>query len=126
MPYDDPDAADPSMLIGVGVPAAEDSDLEMAYVFAEEFARLGFSERQLLSLFRQPFYAGAHRALETLGEEKIKSIIREALEVWGNLRFVVQDAPQREGLDVPLDSLRFAGNSQPIEKEKEVDHEPSL
>ena len=126
MPYDDPDAADPSMLIGVGVPAAEDSDLEMAYVFAEEFARLGFSERQLLSLFRQPFYAGAYRALETLGEEKIKSIIREALEVWGNLRFVVQDAPQREGLDVPLDSLRFAGNSQPIEKEKEADHEPSL
>ena len=126
MPYDDPDPTDPSMLIGVGVPAAIGSDLEMAYVYAEEFARLGFSERQLLSLFRQPFYAGAHRALETLGEEKIKSIIREALEVWGNLRFVVQDAPQREGLDVPLDSLRSAGNSQPIEKEKGVDHEPSL
>jgi len=126
MPYDDPDPTDPSMLIGVEVPAAEGSDLEMAYVFAEEFARLGFSERQLLTLFRQPFYAGAHRALGTLGEEKIKSIIREALAVWGNLRFVTQDAPQREGLDVPLDSLLSAGNSQPLEKEKEVDHEPSL
>lgn len=125
MPYDDPDPTDPSMLIGVEVPAVEGSDLEMAYVYAEEFARLGFSERQLLSLFRQPFYAGAHRALETLGEEKIKSIIREAIEVWGNLRFVVQDAPKRERLDVPLDSLRFSGNSQPREREKEVDDESS-
>ncbi len=125
MPYDDPDPTDPSMLIGVEVPATEGSDLEMAYVYAEEFARLGFSEQQLLSLFRQPFYAGAHRALGTLGEQKVKSIIREAIEVWGNFRFVVQDAPKQEELDVPLDSLRSAGNSQPREKEKEVDDESS-
>ena len=103
MPYDDPDPTDPSMLIGVEVPAVEGSDLEMAYVYAEEFARLGFSERQLLSLFRQPFYAGAHRALETLGEEKIKSIIQETFQVWGRIQFVDRVAAQETlvSLEIP-------------------------
>ena len=121
MPYDDPDPADPSMLVGVEAPGQADSDLEMAYAFAEEFASLGFSEQRLLSLFHQPFYAGAHRALQTLGEGRIQSIIRETLDVWGSFRFVIHDAPER--FDVSLDSLLPAKLS---EKENEVDHEPSL
>ncbi len=94
MPYDDPDPTDPTMLIGVEAPGDETSDLEMAYVFVEEFVSLGFTRERLLSLFHQPFYAGAHRALRNLGEERIKSIIEEALAVWGNFRFVIHDAPE--------------------------------
>ncbi|MBI4455295.1 MAG: hypothetical protein HY644_05280 [Acidobacteria bacterium] len=104
MPYADPDPTDPTLLVGVEVPAEEDSDLEMAYAFAEEFARLGFSQQRLLSLFRQSFYAGAYRALQRLGEEKISSIIKETLQVWDNFRFVIHDSPER--FDVSLDSLR--------------------
>ena len=88
MPYEDPDPGDPNMLVGVEAPADEGSELEMAYVFAEEFTRLGFSEQRLLALFHHPFYAGANRALRILGEEKIRSIIQESLAIWG--RFQVQ------------------------------------
>jgi hypothetical protein len=110
MPYDEPDPTDPTLLIGVEVPADADSDLEMAYAFAEEFACLGFTEDRLLSLFHEPFYAGAHRALRSLGEEKIGCIIREALQVWASFRFVVHDVP--EGIDVPLDRLQAANPSE--------------
>ena len=41
MPYDDPDPTDPTLLVGVQLPADPAADLEMAYVFAEEFARMG-------------------------------------------------------------------------------------
>ena len=63
----------------------------MAYAFAEEFAALGFDEGRLLALFRQPFYAGAHRALLVLGEEAIATIVRESTAVWGRFRVKVHD-----------------------------------
>ena len=106
MPYDEPDLTDPTILIGVEAPANEDSDAEMAYVFAEEFARMGFSEQRLLALFHHPFYAGAYRTLRVLGEERILSIILETLEIWGRFRPVIVDAPESGALDVSLDVLR--------------------
>lgn len=102
MPYNDPDPKDPTMLVGVEIPAEQDADLEMAYAFAEEFAAMGFSEKRLLSLFHQPFYSAAYRACKNLGEEKIKSVIREALHVWGGSRFVIQE--KRDSLDTSRDS----------------------
>ena len=98
MPYADPDPTDPTILIGVEAPADEDSEVEMAYAFAEEFARMGFSRSRLLSLFHQPYYAGAYRALRHLGEARVEAIVEETLAVWGNLRSVVCDAP--EGFEV--------------------------
>ena len=107
MPFDAPDPEDPTLLIGVELPANEAADLEMAYVFAEEFARLGFSEAQLLSLFRQPYYAGAYRTLRALGERKVREIVRETLRVWGQSRQAVEDAWEtRPEWDVGLESLR--------------------
>ena len=115
MPYDDPDWTDPTILIGVEAPANEDSDAEMAYVFAEEFARMGFSEQRLLALFHQPFYAGAYRTLAVLGEERIRSIIRETLEIWGRCRPVIEDAPESNSPDVSLGSLRPTETSNDTE-----------
>jgi hypothetical protein len=80
------------MLIGVEAPGSPESDAEMAYVFAEEFARMGFSEQRLLAVFHSPFYAGAYRALGALGEQKIRAIIRETLDIWGRLHHGVEDA----------------------------------
>ncbi len=93
MPYDDPGPDDPNLLVGVILPAGEDSVSEMAYAFAEEFAALGFDEERLMTLFRRPFYAGAHRAFEALGEGRIREIVTECVEVWGRFRVVVRDAP---------------------------------
>ena len=120
MPYDDPDPTDPTMLVGVEVPADDGSDLEMAYTFAEEFAGMGFSEQRLLSLFRQPFYAGAYRACRALGEERIRQIIRETLDTWGRFQVVIHDASER--IDVSVDSL-LSTEDRSQDMQNEVDHE---
>lgn len=82
MPYDEPDPGDPTMLVGVALPAEPGAVREMAWVFAEEFARLGLSAARIMSLFRSPFYAGAHRALQVLGEGEVAAIVEECARVW--------------------------------------------
>ncbi len=93
MPYDDPDRSDPNALVGVEVPGDADSSREMAWAFAEEFASLGYGEEQLWRLFANPHYGGAHRALVELGEAEVRRIVRESLDAFGRVRFVVRDAP---------------------------------
>jgi hypothetical protein len=91
MPFKDPDPTDPNMLVGVMLPADAEATREMAYVFAEEFARLGYTRELLLWLFKNPFYGGAHGAYRALGENEILCIIDECLNVWGSIRIRVQD-----------------------------------
>ena len=91
MPYKDPDPTDPNMLVGVMLPADAEATRDMAYVFAEEFARLGYTREQLLWLFRNPYYGGAHGAYRMLGENETLAIIDECLNVWGSIRIRVQD-----------------------------------
>jgi hypothetical protein len=79
------------MLVGVLLPADAEATRDMAYVFAEEFARLGYTREQLLWLFKNPFYGGAHGAYRTLGANEILSIIDECLNVWGSIKISVQD-----------------------------------
>lgn len=86
MPYDDPDPSDPNMLVGVEVPGTAGSTRDMAYVFAEEFARMGFNKMRLLRVFQTPFYAGAHRAYLELGRVEIEEIVDECLGVWGRIK----------------------------------------
>lgn len=88
MPYDDPDPNDPTVLVGVMTPAEADTMTDMAYVFAEEFARLGYDRTHLLWLFKNPFYGGAHGAYQALGEEAIRVIIDECLAAWGRGRLI--------------------------------------
>ena len=102
MPYGEPSPTDPTVLVGVALPADAATDLDMAYVFAEEFARLGFDEERLLRLFQQPFYAGAHRLWQTLGEEMIRSVVRESLEIWGRVRCSERAAPQELRIQLHL------------------------
>ena len=92
MPFKDPDPTDPNMLVGVILPADAEATREMAYVFAEEFARMGYSREQLLWLFKNPFYGGAHGAYRTLGEQETLIIIDECLNVWGNVHVSIHDA----------------------------------
>lgn len=92
MPYKDPDPSDPNMLVGVMLPADAEATRDMAYVFAEEFARMGYSREQLLSLFKNPFYGGAHGAYRSLGESEIMRIIDECLNVWGSVKFSILDS----------------------------------
>ncbi len=80
------EADDPMELLGVLLPAGADAMTEMACVFAEEFAKLGFDERRLLRLFSNPFYAGPHEAYRALGEPVIREIVGECVRAWGRGR----------------------------------------
>jgi hypothetical protein len=91
MPFKDPDPTDPNMLVGVVLPADAEATRDMAYVFAEEFARLGYTREQLLWLFKNPFYGGAHGAYRALGENETLSIIDECLTAWGRAKFSILD-----------------------------------
>ena len=97
MPYDDPDPQDPMMLVGVALHASPEAQRDMAYAFAEEFARLGMRARQIASLFKEPFYAGAHGAYLELGEAEVLRIVDETLRVWGRMRLVDRDGAPAKG-----------------------------
>ena len=106
MPYGDPDATDPMAFVGVALPGGAEAARDMAYVFAEEFARLGYSVERILRLFHTPFYRGAHSAYRALGAEAVREIVRECVGVWGRVRFVDREAEQRgEGL-IPPEATR--------------------
>ncbi len=89
MPYDDPDPTDPTMLVGVVLPSGVEAMRDMAYVFAEEFARIGFDAKGLLDIFRNPFYAGAHQAYRALGEDAVRAVVDECVAVWGRANMVM-------------------------------------
>jgi hypothetical protein len=93
MPYDDPDPSDPTELVGVALPASPQATLDMAYTFAEEFARAGMDEEAILGLFADPFYAGPHRAYRALGDRAVRELVRECVGIWGRAPGRVQDAP---------------------------------
>ncbi len=93
MPYDDPDPTDPQVLVGVVLPSNEEAAREMAYVFAEEFARMGMDAQGVLSLFEDPFYVAAHQIYRALGADAVRGIVEECLAVWGRTAARIQDAP---------------------------------
>ena len=92
MPYDEAAGTDPQELVGVLLPGGPDETREMAYVFAEEFARIGHTGLQILRMFQNPFYAGAHGAYQALGHDAAVMIIDECVGVWGSVRLVDRDA----------------------------------
>ena len=97
MPYDEPAASDPTMLVGVSLPAEPDSLREMAYAFAGEFAFMGHDADYIMRMFRRPFYRGAHEAYRGLGEAEAMRIVDECVNVYGRVRFVVRDAAAHSG-----------------------------
>ena len=86
MPYHEPDPSDPQVLVGVGLPAEAGTMTEMAYVFVEEFCRMGWEAPMILRVFSDPFYSGPHRAYRALGEPALRAIVEECVEVWGRHR----------------------------------------
>jgi hypothetical protein len=91
VPYKETEPDDPMELVGVVLPADAEAMRDMAYAFAEEFVRMGYDKRQLLGVFQNPFYAGAHGAYRGLGEAEILTIIDECLNVWGRSKITVQE-----------------------------------
>ncbi len=74
---------DPMELVGVEIPAGSEAVmLEMASVFAEEFVRMGWPEESILGLFRNPYYAAVHNIWLARGEDEVRRIVRQAIDLW--------------------------------------------
>ncbi len=97
MPYDDPDASDPMALVGVQLPGSLQDAEASCRVFAEEFASLGADAGRLMTIFRDPFYAGPHHAYLALGEERVLEIVRESAAPWAGVRFRDRDTDPETG-----------------------------
>lgn len=83
---------DPMGMVAVGVPEGE-PDL-MAECLIEEYVRLGSSDAQLLALFKNPFFAGAHALYRARGEEHIQAVIARVRQQWGRPRFTTIESTE--------------------------------
>jgi len=66
---------------------------------------MGYSREQMLWLFKNPFYGGAHGAYRALGEEATLTIIDECLNMWGKIRVMVQDVQVVQNVPTPTSFL---------------------
>jgi len=64
---------DPMELVQIYLPEGDPG--AMAECFVEEFIWLGYDIQQLLDLFRNPFYAGAHAIYRSQGEAYVLGLI---------------------------------------------------
>ena len=92
------------MLVGVVLPADAEAMRDMAYVFAEEFARHGLTaESRSSGCSRIPSTAAHMARIERSGETEILAIIDECLAVWGRIRvpFKTFNQFKRDSLSSP-------------------------
>src|SRR5215471_12632715 len=83
MPKDEFDFEDPFELNGMAFLTPEDTTDAMAETFIEEFLRMGYNHKQILTLFRSRHYLGPNMALEKRGELFIRDLIAEVFARWG-------------------------------------------
>lgn|SRR3989338_4463824 len=82
MPHDEFVDEDPMGLVGMVLPA-EPGQLEaMAECFVEEYVRLGWDERRLMTLFVNPLFLATHRIYRQKGEGYVRELIRQVCATW--------------------------------------------
>jgi hypothetical protein len=81
----------------------------MLRVLVEEFARMGCDREQILSLCRNPFYAGLHGLWQQFGEDGLSRRVAAILARSRPWRVSVRESPPPDQL-VQLGSLGSAAN----------------
>ncbi len=71
---------DPMELVGVGLPQGDPD--QMAECLIEEYALLGWDERQLMTLFSRPFFQTTHRIYRDKGEDYVRGLIHKVRDKW--------------------------------------------
>ena len=71
---------DPMELVGVAL-LQEDVDY-MARCLVEEYVLLGWSDKQLMTLFSNPMFQATHRIYQDKGEEYVLSVIQNVRDSW--------------------------------------------
>ena len=71
---------DPMEFIAVALPEGDPD--RMAECVIEEFLLMGWSERQLMTLFTRPQFRATHRIYRERGEAHVRDLIRRVGEAW--------------------------------------------
>ena len=83
MPKPEFEVEDPMELTGVVLPG-EPGQLEaMAECFVEEYVRMGWDERRLMTLFTNPMFLATHRIYREKGEPYVRQLIAASRARWG-------------------------------------------
>jgi hypothetical protein len=83
MPYNEPESDDPLELVGMVMPG-EPGQLEaMAECLVEEYVRLGWDARRLMTLFVNPLFMATHRIYRQKGEAYVRELIDRMCAKWG-------------------------------------------
>lgn len=73
---------DPMELVGMVMPG-EPGQLEaMAEAIIDEYARLGWDEPRLVTLFVNPFFLATHRIYRQKGEAYVRELIQKTCKKW--------------------------------------------
>ncbi|MFQ5856264.1 MAG: hypothetical protein ACE5LU_11535 [Anaerolineae bacterium] len=84
MPKDEFDHEDPLELVGTAMPDPDGTSLdEMARCLVEEYVRMGWDDRRLWTLFRNPFFGVTHSIYCQKGEDYVRDLIASVREQWG-------------------------------------------
>jgi len=83
MPKDEFEPDDPMELVGVVLPAEENSMEIMAECVVEEYIKEGWDDENLMKLFRDPFYRATHAIYQQKGEDYVRFLIKGLREKWG-------------------------------------------
>lgn len=86
MPKDEFDRADPMELVGMVLPGDPGQVEAMAQCLVEEYVRLGWDERRLMTLFVNPKFLATHRIYQQKGEAYVRQLIQETRAGWGVVR----------------------------------------
>ncbi len=92
MPYDEFAPEDPMELVGMVLPGEPGTLEAMAETFVEEYVRLGWDERRLMTLFRNPMFLATHRVYRQKGEDYVLDLIRRVRARWTPTTREVPDA----------------------------------
>ncbi len=76
MPKVEFDSEDPMELVGMVLPGEAGQMEQMAECIIEEYVRMGWDERRLMTLFVQPMFLGTHRIYRQKGERYVQNLIR--------------------------------------------------
>ena len=77
MPHDEFVDEDPLGLVGMVMPGEEGQLEAMAECFVEEYARMGWNETRIMTLFTQPLFMATYRVYRLKGESYARELIHK-------------------------------------------------
>jgi pyrroline-5-carboxylate reductase len=82
MPKDEFVAEDPMELVGMVMPGGPGQLEAMAECLVEEYIRMGWDEERLMTLFKNPMFAGTFRVFRHKGEGYVRELIQNVSKKW--------------------------------------------